>query len=518
VLVAEIERQIAGDGGHAERSTHYHRYALDFYILALIAARLTRDPAAGDFEGAVSRLAAAARLLADDRGQLPHIGDDDGGALFPIAGRACDDIRDTLAIASALTGRPDPAVGPLPEEALWMLGPAVELPHCTIRIPPSAIRSDALPETGYYVSRSSASDHLVVDGGPHGCQNGGHAHADALSLAFTVRGRPLLVDAGTGCYTVDRTVRDRLRSSALHNTLTLDGRSQSVPSGPFHWANAADGRVHCWRTSDGFDYFDGSHDGYRPAMHRRRVLVMHGDLLVVADFVDAAGAHTAAVHWHVHPDWDVQVRDGQAVLSRHDAARAATSSSRHDDWPLDRVTLVVPEGTLERFRSDQASGLGWYSPAYGRLEPATTIRLTHAARGPFWIASVFDLSAHNRIAAVEWLPVRSEGCALACAAMLRISRAESVDDVLWTEPPEAGREPADQTRARLTGRVGDLETDARMLFSRVHRSGRLVMRLAMVDGSVARDSGRGIDVTLPERAPVWNWASGVQEWAVGTGT
>src|SRR4029079_7965737 len=40
VLLDEIQRQIADDGGHCERSTHYHRYALDFYLLALAIARI----------------------------------------------------------------------------------------------------------------------------------------------------------------------------------------------------------------------------------------------------------------------------------------------------------------------------------------------------------------------------------------------------------------------------------------------------------------------------------------------
>ena len=69
VLLDEIDRQIAADGGHCERSTHYHRYTLDFYLLALAVARITGDAAAADFERAAARLGVAARLLADDRGR-----------------------------------------------------------------------------------------------------------------------------------------------------------------------------------------------------------------------------------------------------------------------------------------------------------------------------------------------------------------------------------------------------------------------------------------------------------------
>jgi len=45
ILLEELQRQVGADGGHLERSTHYHRYALDFYLLALAIARITHDQA-----------------------------------------------------------------------------------------------------------------------------------------------------------------------------------------------------------------------------------------------------------------------------------------------------------------------------------------------------------------------------------------------------------------------------------------------------------------------------------------
>ena len=471
ILTREIARQLAIDGGHC---------ALDFYLMALIVARITCDPIADEFERAAARLAFAARLLADDRGRVPHIGDDDGGVLVPLAGRAPDDLRDSLATASALLRRADLRVGQAPEETVWLLCDRAVAPALDWSSAPPATDatvSAALPDTGYYISRSATGDHLVVDGGPHGYQNGGHAHADALSLTFTIRGLPLLIDPGTGCYTARPELRDRFRSTPLHNTLVLDGRSQSVPRGPFHWECTADAHPHRWRTNGGFDYFDGSHDGYRPAEHRRHVLVLHDELLVVADLVRAEGAHAAAVHWHFDPAWAV-----------HTHGRFTTI-----DGPAERVDLVVPHGLVERFTGDSATGLGWYAPAYGRLEPTTTIRISHCGAAPFWIVSVFGLNSENSVVAVDTIPVWAEAGVLAHATAIRIERAESTDYLLIAEP--SGED------AHATWRVFDFETDARMLFCRT-AGDRQLTRVALVDGTCLRAAGmRGVQLALPRVAP-----------------
>jgi hypothetical protein len=528
ILIAEIARQISGDGGHCERSMHYHRYALDFYLLALAIARITDDPIAPVFERATGRLAAAARLLADADGRAAHIGDDDGGMLVPIAGRAVDDWRDSLASAAALLAQPDLRVGPTPEEPFWLLAhPALASALDASRRAPvaGAVPSAALPDTGYFVSRSPAGDHLIADGGPHGYRNAGHAHADALSLTFTLRGLPLLIDPGTACYTIDPDLRDRMRSTPLHNTLVLDQRSQSTPRGPFHWSTTADSTVRRWRVNGGFDYFDGAHDGYRPSVHRRHMLALHGDLLLVADLVTDADSrcddqHEAAVHWHIDPRWRVETHGYGAHVSAGG----------------ERASLHAPEGLVEAFCGDERSGLGWHAPVYGRIEPATTIRVTRRGRAPLWIVSVFGLDPDNAVEAVETLPVWAEASVIAHSTSVRITRRSSVDYLLIVDPSadnagghtgpplqairagaglrvgpppsdvgadlRVGPPPSDVGAdlrvgpARRTWRVADLETDARMLFCRI--ADQRITRIALVDGSLVRSSLRhGVQLALP---------------------
>jgi len=474
ILIAEISRQIAADGGHCERSAHYHRYTLDFYLLAAVIARITHDPVAGLFDRTVERLAGAARLLADDRGQLPHLGDDDGGMLLPIAGRDPLDVRDSLATASMLLGREDLAIDGPHEETSWLLANPLFAGLGTSEIPNhKSFPSGSLPETGYFVSRWSDGTHIVIDGGAHGFQNGGHAHADALSVTVRASGVPMLIDPGTACYTIDAVRRDRFRSSAMHNTVTIDGRSQSTPDGPFHWSHTADASVTRWRVDDAFDYFDGSHAGYDGLVHRRHVLALHRDVLIVADLVDGSGRHEAAVHWHLHPRWTAAAAHRSIVLTGPHCVRA-----------------FVTRGGTRLFHGDGATGLGWMSPAYGRIDPTTTIRITHEGEAPFWMATVFDLSAAQDVDAVDAVPVWAEAGTLARSVGLRISRASSIDYLLIAEP--------ESSHPRTTWRIAEFETDAHMVFVRT-ASERQAAWVAIVDGSTVRGAGRGgLRIVLPD--------------------
>jgi hypothetical protein len=321
--------------------------------------------------------------MADDQGRLPLIGDDDGGMLWPIAGRACDDVRDSLGLAAILVGRPDFAPWGVPEEVFWIAGrtaldeePFIEA-HRTDAVPTA---SRALTDTGYVVARDGAGGHLVFDVGPHGYMNGGHAHADALSITLALAGRPLLIDPGTSTYTMNPAVRDRLRRTANHNTLTLDGQSSSIPSGPFHWYSRTDGRSSALRQNVRFDWAEGWHDGFGAQRHRRNVFRAARAGWLIVDEVLGHGAHVADLHWHFDPAWSVVAETPHCLRATHFGDQATA-------WLLhDAAALTLMHG-------DEDSGLGWFAPAYGTLIPTWTARMSQAATAPFSFATWVGVGA-----------------------------------------------------------------------------------------------------------------------------
>ena len=316
VLVDQLSRQVRSDGVYVEQSPYYQRYTLDFYLLVLALAERCGDPLRPDI---TARLSAAAEhlmyLMRPDR-RWPLIGDDDGGQMLPLRGRAANDYRPTLALAAATFERGDLAAcaGAAPEELLWILGKEglarfdETMPEYPA--PPSA----AFPEGGFYVMRndwSAESDYAVIDAGDHGFLNAGHAHADALGIELSLAGVPLFVDPGTGSYTADLAARDYYRGTPVHNTVTVDGVSSSEPGQTaFSWTTMACVTVRKWISASGFDFFRGSHDGFcrlpDPATHERSVLFLKGRYWIVRDRIDSDGPHDIAVHFHCSPSVDVE--------------------------------------------------------------------------------------------------------------------------------------------------------------------------------------------------------------------
>src|SRR5882762_1694490 len=256
----------------------------------------------------------------------------------------------------------------------------------------------AFADGGYYVMRDGwtpAANYLLLDCGPHGVDNCGHAHADALAFELAVHGQTLLVDPGTFTYTGSKELRDWFRSSAAHNTLTVDGESSSVSAGPFSWNSIAQSHAQAWISRARFDYFEGTHDGYQrlrsPVMHVRGVLFLKNDYWVIRDRVQSDGEHRYDLWFH--PNFEAtQVADGAGGSSKDlevsgGATRLKISSfagnsawKRDDAWVsqcygeraaapgfvfsatasagTDFVTFLVPQTLSERLLVHEIEAIG----------------------------------------------------------------------------------------------------------------------------------------------------------------
>jgi hypothetical protein len=358
IVTHEMQRQVQADGLHFEQSTYYHVYALDFFLHAAILGNINEMPMPEGFDAALERMLDALRLLTR-AGTAPRFGDDDGGRLFDARRNRPEQMTDPLATGAVLFGRGDfkSLAGGLREESLWLLGEQ-GLEEFD-RLPAKAVDLDstALQAGGLYFM-TGADRQLVIDAGAQGAATAGHGHADGLSVCVNAKGRPLLLDPGACEYVGEE--RRLFRSTRFHNTLTVDGQGQAQPKGPFSWTRLPRVRSEGWITGQTFDLFVGSHDGYWPTVHRRWVFSLKSDFWLVRDLVLGEGEHAVDINWHLSPDL---MEKGDAFL---------------DHKGQNGLQILGVEGHGWRREVRQ----GWWSPVYGKKEPAPVLHFGTVARLP----------------------------------------------------------------------------------------------------------------------------------------
>ncbi len=321
ILLTEIEKQIHPDGVYFEQSTWYQRYTVDFYSHFCILRSLGKDSTSE-----TDRLQKAFEFLAHitlPDGRTPLIGDDDGGRMLPLTGDEPDDFRGSLALGAAMFGRGDfkYVAGDARKEVFWLLGEEGIQKYESIEELQPTNASEDFDEGGYCVMRDGydvTDNYLIVDCGEVGSLSGGHGHADALSIEVAIQGKSLFVDPGTYTYHESHDLRDHFRTTAAHNTLTIDGRSASEPSNTFGWKTRAECERKTWISEEHFDFFEGSHTGYERlsngAIHTRSILFLKGDYWIMRDLVETTGGHEYSLNFHYAPDLEPKVaNDGSHV-------------------------------------------------------------------------------------------------------------------------------------------------------------------------------------------------------------
>lgn len=291
VLDKQFGIHILPDGGYFERATYYHNYTIDIYTHYMILKGGPETWAAENIRR-YARMIEHLALISEPDGTIPLLGDSDGGQLIPLS-HSKNNIHGACCFASIVL---DDGLfkhfchSEFKEEALWLLGPAAVgtfdgLPD---RSPDSYHSANV--DTGYYSFRTgmeAADQHILIDCSPHGWKICGHAHADLLSFEWYSNGSKVIVDPGTCTYYASKKERDHFRISQSHNTITVNGRSQSVPGDTFKWSKIADPGCCFYKSFEDFGYFEGEHDAYKGegCRHRRSVLFFGNELVIVLDLL-----------------------------------------------------------------------------------------------------------------------------------------------------------------------------------------------------------------------------------------
>ncbi|CYX00302.1 heparinase II/III-like protein [Streptococcus suis] len=145
-------------------------------------------------------------------------------------------------------------------------------------------------ESGHSVVKEGDS-YLCFKAGPMGSA---HSHSDQNSLCFYNKGQPIIIDSGRFSY---RECEERylLKSAWAHSTCILDGYSPEQIKGSWEYDTYPQFISHSYKSFEHCHWMQGVYQAKTsqglPYWHKRQVLMVGGDLLLIVDSVDCSGQH-----------------------------------------------------------------------------------------------------------------------------------------------------------------------------------------------------------------------------------
>ena len=384
--------QIDRYGEYVQHSTNYHRLMLQTALW--VRALETRDqrPENSQNQIAIENLALATHwllsLLDPDSGRVPNLGANDGALIFPLSVQPFDDFRPVAqAAAQTFLGYSLPS-GPWDEMSAWFGVLPIERPPDMPRYP---------------------SDHI------YGTHSWGYlravqfksrpSHADQLHFDLWWRGLNIAQDAGTYLYNAAPPWDNRLTSTLIHNTVSVDGLEQMTRSGRFlylDWANAT-GKRHFESGADFVQRISAQTDAYnRLGVHHTRTVTVYEDerWLVEDELTNPlAQPHTFRLHWLL-PDWEIShqeavPRDQGFHLQIKSPYGPVILSITLSSPTLKSITTIVRASEYLYGSGPANPTHGWASPTYARKVPALSLTIEVESHGNIKFTSEFSFPTGN---------------------------------------------------------------------------------------------------------------------------
>lgn len=343
-LEKEMHSQVYEDGVSYEASVPYHRLVTELFGFSAFLCRENDVALSEDFWAKLEKMFEFAWHYTKPNALAPQIGDADDGRLFIFEDYYDWERRD--------------------HTHLFWLATAL-FPLNTKFIQNSQAKTSRGFNFGRIFVLRRDDFYCIVDCGTNGQNgNGGHAHNDTLSFELAIDGEDFIVDPGTYVYTADPFERKKFRSTAMHNTVMVDGEEMNRFKSYtlFGIKNDAKPLINKWDSDEFHDFLDAQHSGFErlspPITHRRCFAFNKKNLtLEISDYLIQEKSAEREIEWNFHFACDVNLKiSGNKLIAGKNRAG---------------MTMTFPD-----FLRNGAEIIdGEVSPSYGVKKKAKTLRI-----------------------------------------------------------------------------------------------------------------------------------------------
>lgn len=319
-LLKEMYKQNNKDGVNKEQATWYHAAVTDIYILFIKICEVQGLRVEKKYYSLLEKMCEYIMYSYGSCKVQPNVGDRDEEIILKLdIDKKYDYFKSILTSGAIMFKRVDFKFfsGGIDNRNIFLFGRKGIETFNSLKNKNIKLKDKIFVYGGYGYFYDDSSE-VKFDFGKLGYLSlAGHGHADCLSFQLFKNGMGFLVDSGTYCYHTKPQWRYYFKSTAAHNTVEVNGESQSQYGGSFLWLHKADGKLLNYSINDKCSIITASHNGYKKngVSHIRTLYFVKNKFLLIQDKINNNQKNNFTWNYHLSNGCNLYKKEKHYVVT-----------------------------------------------------------------------------------------------------------------------------------------------------------------------------------------------------------
>lgn len=277
-----LDIQILNDGLHWEQSYMYHNEIVNCIMDMVIVGKRSNVEIDSSILYKMKKALNATLNISDPNMMQINYGDSD-----------YEDLRDILCLGSILLKEKELKynINEIPIETIFEFGyEGIDIFN-KLEANDKKLKSKAFTDAGNYIIRDTSDEKDIFTFFKCGPLGSGHGHYDLLHVGINYKGEEVLSDSGRYSYREDEKLRNILKGSKSHNTLTVDNKEFNESYGSWGSKKIANYIKREHKFSNLGSFVEGAHTGYKDILLNRKVIYINSGIWILSDEFFAKDTH-----------------------------------------------------------------------------------------------------------------------------------------------------------------------------------------------------------------------------------
>tara|TARA_B100001113_G_scaffold352060_1_gene352539 strand:- start:1370 stop:2212 length:843 start_codon:yes stop_codon:yes gene_type:complete len=223
------------------------------------------------------------------------------------------------------------------------------------------LKSEYFNDAGFLVIRDD-SNYMIANIKSHGNfidskTQSVHTHSDLFSFELFINEKSFIIDPGTFVYTSNYSLRNLYRSTMMHNTASIDNKSQEEinEKNLFQMTNYSNPSLEAFKENKHEIFFSAKHEGYKrlknPVIHQRSInYYKKNKEWVILDSFDGNGNNVIELAYHFSDKVILELKNKNSFITKSTGTNIEISFSSKSDFKVlkSNYSLSKSYGTLNK--------------------------------------------------------------------------------------------------------------------------------------------------------------------------